>query len=232
MDVYYELLRENDVIVSKEELGLDEDKSKPKPKPEYKYWPWNNENVIYGMLNNNGEPFALNFKDSVKQKKKVVHTYKRILRFKSVVYHLIGCLGKISEDDFKEIKNNIGCKVISSPLRNYNIVYKYLKSKQWNKYYMSIPFILNKLGAKRWNIENVKMNKVFNTFSKLHYNFNKIYNQDIKKRSKVRFPKLQYIALRLLEDQGIFPPYHIPQARTNKKRKSLDPLYIKMLSEI
>jgi hypothetical protein len=272
MEVYYELLKESGINITKSELNLKEIepiKKKAKQYPEkniigfpyeeinYKtlikklkskslYNPNPNKNlkIESNVTNINSfikietswykeeKIYGINYDDEIKMKKKVVHTYDRILRFKYIFYHLIGCKGSIKENDFIQLKNDIGKKVITCKFRNYNIIYKYLKLKKWNQYYISIPFILNKLGAKRWNLSSSICIKIIKQFTKLHHDFNSINKKEKNKRSKIRFPKLQYIALRLLQDENIYPPYHIPIARTIKKRKHLNPIYKKMKERI
>lgn len=234
METYYELLREHDISVTREELGLAEVNSEIEtqiiennPKKESYYWDWGSH-VIYSS--NNESPYAVDFDQELHLKlnndwEKSVHTYDRILRFKSALYYLIGVKGSVDEQTLLNIKKQLGNRVITSPYRNYNLVYKYLKLHKLNKYYISIPYILNLMGAKRWKVPHQKLLNVIDNFTKFHYYFDSINNQDKKIRSKVRFPKLQYIILRLLADQNIYPPYNIPITRTIKKRKLLDPIY-------
>jgi hypothetical protein len=45
---------------------------------------------------------------------------------------------------------------------------------------------------------------------------------------RVYFPKLRYIALRLLEDHGMIFKYYIPKIRTKRKDKVMSDIYEKL----
>lgn len=49
----------------------------------------------------------------------------------------------------------------------------------------------------------------------------------IKKELKTRsyFPNLRYVALRMLEEEGIFFMYQIPKIRTKRKLKVMESIY-------
>jgi len=235
MEVYWEMLVELGIDIKKEELGIVE-------KDEY-----NDLRIIFtdeeqlayerqmeewedrgAQLTPDG--YGVDYYQQRALVKKRVHLYSRIYYFRTVLAHLIGCNGNIKDEHFTEIRICIGPKILTSPFRSYNIIYKFLKIKKWRKYYSSIPFIIQKLGGRYWDFGGFNnasrvMQIVEQKFKKFHY----LFLNNPKLLGRKRFPKLQYIALRLLEDSGVHPPYHIPFARTIKKRKSLDPLYRLMI---
>jgi len=226
MEKYWELLNEIDVGVTREELGLCAAQTEEEKTRDYIM---TLPEDYYGNFNICRESgFALNYDDTKFLVKKKFHEYSRVARFRWTFAHLISNMGKISEKCYEELNQEVGKRIPSCPFRAYNIIYKELKKRKLREYYISIPYILNRLGGKRWNLKTSDFIKVENKFLKLHHLFNN--NKHLFKRK--RFPKLQYIALKLLEDINISPPYHIPKVRTNKKRKSLDPLFSYMLSLI
>jgi len=148
------------------------------------------------------------------------HLYDRKYRFKWCFYHLISAMGKTPPDNIMEdLKTKFDKKVQGR--RAYQVIYKYLKQNKLSIYYMSIPYIIQRLGGTRFNISSEKTRDIINQFNKFHYIFEKFKN----KYSRIRFPKMLYISLRLLNEHGIEPPYRIPLTRTAKRRIKLEPLY-------
>lgn len=222
MEIYWELLNENGYNISKKELNIKTLDNKET----YKNLKINLDKTWYELK------YTMDYKQEQEYQFKKIHRYCRKLRFKNQLYHLVGIKGNIEIKDLNEIKKCIGKKLKTSPTRCYNIVYKFLKFKKWRKYYISIPYIIKIITGKKWIIKNKYFLTSYEMIKFIENQFiclNYIFNLKFEILERKRFPKLQYIALRLLDDIEIYPPYHIPFARTIKKRKSLNPLYIKLV---
>lgn len=182
------------------------------------FWNWGPH--VLCNSDNPDRPFAVEWKDEILLRKKRVHRYSRIYRFKTILKQLIGLDGpKLPEHVLKLVFDNI--KNVKTRKHIWNAVRKILKKNKLRKYYVQIAEIIWRLGGPRWTVSSSILNSILNDFNHLHIKFNqgKFFLQ------RKYFPPLIYTALSLLKKHGVDPPYAIPAARTVRKRKSLDHLF-------
>lgn len=85
-----------------------------------------------------------------------------------------------------------------------------------------IPSILNRLGRRRERIEFWRVEKVIEKFKTMSFKFDSIKSS---LDTRIYFPNLRYIALRLLEESGIVFNFDIPKIRTKRKLKVMEEIY-------
>jgi hypothetical protein len=205
-----------------EEFELAE-RSKKTVYPEYEdYYVYEDPIPIFKLENNYWER---------SQAKRATHFYSRTVRFRSYLYHIIGSLGTTPDIPISEILADIELKrrIQTNPSEAYELVYEYLRKRKRRKSYISIPWIINCLGGPRWKISYEILSRVETKFIILHTNFN---NLKTKIFNRIRFPKLQYVVLRMLLDEGVEFPYNIPLTRTQKRQTNLDVIYHTMKRDI
>lgn len=158
--------------------------------------------------------------------KRKTHFYSRPVRFRSYLYHIIGSLGTTPDIPIAQIIGDVRLtkQLRNNPAQSYEIVYAYLRERKKRKSYISIPWIINCLGGPRWKVPFHVLERIESNFLILHLNFNDMKSEVGRKR----FPKLQYIVLKMLHDEGITFPYHMPLTRTYKRQLGLDPIYTKI----
>lgn len=171
-------------------------------------------------------------------RKRPIHRYCRLTRFAFVVAQLLGVSGKVPP---------IVCDIVrlafdmeSSPIppnKVWNFVRARLKQYKWRLYYNRIPLLLSHpsihaqlpwLPPTQFTTISRKHCDLLDSFTELHNAFNRIRHT----LGRSYFPNLRYVALRLMERHGLLPPYHIPIARTFRKRKSLGILYGILVDEV
>lgn len=183
------------------------------------FWNWGPH-----VLRNNIDterPFAINWSDEIGLVKKRIHRYSRLYRFRTILKQLIGLDGPTVPDTvleliFMKIKN------IKSRKHVWNAIRKVLKKNDLRKYYVQIAEIIWRLGGPRWLVSENCFARIMHDFHELHVKFNR--EKNVLKRKY--FPPLIYTALYLLQKHCVTFPYKIPLARTVRKRKSLDLLFI------
>jgi hypothetical protein len=153
-----------------------------------------------------------------------VHRYDRIGRFKATLLNLIGHRGKIPE----HVISIVEAFLDPQSKDVWNATRAILKHYKLRRYYDNIPIILQQLkictGFKK--LEYTQVEAIINDFKCLSDRFERT-----KKQYKRRyFPNIRYVALKLLELHGIHPMYKIPLARTARKNKSLDDLWVSLVS--
>jgi len=148
-----------------------------------------------------------------------VHRYSRVERFVSVVYQLLGERGDVP-DSVIDVVRHWGFD--SDPLLAWNSVRFVLKQYGWAKYYNRIPGILARLGYHPARFQFWKIEEVIQKFKKMSSKFDCIKSQ---LPSRTYFPNLRYVALRMLEEDGITFNYMIPKIRTKRKLKVMSDIY-------
>lgn len=215
--VYCDLLSELGYTIPEKKHPTISEKKEEEPI----YWNWGSH-----VLRNNIDserPFAINWSDEILLVKKRIHRYSRMYRFRTILKQLIGFDGPTVPDSvleliFSRIKN------IKSRKHVWNAIRKVLKKNDLRKYYVQIAEIIWRLGGPRWLVPEKSFSSILQDFHDLHVKF----NREKKFLKRKYFPPLIYTALYLLQKHSVKFPYKIPLARTVRKRKSLDLLFINL----
>lgn len=165
-------------------------------------------------------PFALDYKDEqyYRGNYQPIHRYSREYRIRWVYYHLIGCMGKVPDDVLDQLKKELIQEerdVIWSR-KAYEWVRTRLRKWKRSDLYLSISYIVGRLGGVRWRVTHECTVKVLEDAVKLHRLFNTL--QHAGKLRRQRFPNLTFVLLYLLDRHGTIPPYRIPWARSYLRR--------------
>lgn len=142
-----------------------------------------------------------------------IHRYSRVERFISVVYQLLGERGDVPETVL-EVVRHWGFDEERDLI--WNSIRFILKQYNWARYYNRIPSIINLLGLRRKKIDFWRVQNVIEKFKEMSFRFDTM-KSELPERSY--FPNLRYVALRLLEENGVRFSFEIPKIRTKRKLK-------------
>ncbi len=148
-----------------------------------------------------------------------VHRYSRVERFISVVYQLLGERGDVP-DIVLDVVRHWGFDL--DPALAWNSVRFVLKQYSWARYYNRIPSILARLGYRPEKFQYWRVENVIERFRCMSFKFDSIKGT---LPSRSYFPNLRYVALRMLEEEGVVFRYDIPKIRTKKKIKVMETVY-------
>jgi hypothetical protein len=146
-----------------------------------------------------------------------VHRYSRVERFVSVLYQLLGERGDIPNEVVVAVKS-VGYD--PEPERIWNSIRAVLKTAGWSCYYNRIPGIIELLGEGRGRFDFWKIELIKEKFRGMSCRFD-----FLEKSSRKYFPNLRYVALRLLDEEGIKFAYKIPWIRTKRKEKVMEDIF-------
>lgn len=178
-------------------------------------------------------PLALSYADEryYAANHRPVHRYSRPYRLRWTLCHVIGHLGKfpgILEGWLRDRLETSGRPEVIGTRNAYEWVRTQLRSpaarsrfgRGWpQRMYRSIPLIVRELGGPRWTVTPDQFAAVVEDALQLHRTFDALRRAD--KLGRQRFPKMQYVLLRLLDRHGVAPPYRVLWARTCIKRRQL-----------
>jgi len=162
--------------------------------------------------------FAMDWKFEQERNWRSVHRYSRIERFKTVLLDLVGGRGIIPKEVLDTVKY---WGIDEREKKMWNSVRRILRAYGWKKYYNKIPEILRCFGAKQDEITSLQMEKVMLKFRGLSSRFDLIK----RKLSRTYFPDLRYIALRLLEEEGVQMSFEAVKLKTRRKLKEYEHVY-------
>lgn len=156
-----------------------------------------------------------------------IHRYSRPYRLRWTLGHILGWSGKLE----KEVEERLRQRLTQTPdvifgRKAFEWVRAQLKKDRLTQLYMSIPYIVHRLGGPRWRVSFDVYEKVYGDALKLHHTFQQLFHQKLIRRQ--RFPKMQYVLLRLLDAHGVVPPYRVLWARTVIKRRQLGQFVLHM----
>jgi hypothetical protein len=151
---------------------------------------------------------------------KKVHRYCRLSRFKTCLLNLLGERGKIPA----HVNTMVKTYLKPDSTDKWNDTRKILKAYKQRRYYDNIPMILKTLNYGRLfkAITPVQLEAVVNDFKFLSTKF------ESTKSTRRYFPNIRFIVLKLLEKHDIKQNYPIPLARTTRKLKSLNELWVNL----
>lgn len=154
-----------------------------------------------------------------------IHRYKRILRFKTILGQLLGCIGFVtqkSKDKLEDFRRTISDFDVhyTPPCMVWEFLRTKLKACGLQVFYNRIPAI-----AKQFNMTPVnttitvsQWNGIMEDFVAMHEIFPRIRH----KLSRKYFPNLRHTALTLMTRHGVSTSIVIPPARTIAKEKLLN----------
>lgn len=139
-----------------------------------------------------------------------IHRYNRQYRIRWVYFHVIGSAGKASDDVLsrlrKELTREAGDVIWT---RNaYEWVRSRLRAWKRSDLYLSISYIIHRLGGRRWKVSHACSVAVLDDAIRLHRLFDTLYHAGKLRRQ--RFPNLTFVLLFLLDRHGVVAPYRIP----------------------
>lgn len=178
---------------------------------------------IYAMTSTNNANFT------ALKKLRTPHLYDRVLRFRNILTQLLGFTLNVSKqvqmsdswldmlDEVSLIENN-----------HWYECRKILKKYKFNGYYNSIPAILKQCLFIRNPIKYSEKQylMIMNSFIQLHRIFSKV------ETGRKYFPNLRYVALKLIELNGLELQFEIPLLVTNSKCILLDNIFIQLRLKI
>lgn len=172
---------------------------------------------------NHAHPFVLSWKDEqyYRGNHRPIHRYSRPYRIRWTLEHVLGYAGKLPAELGRELRQEAQ-RHGSDPLQTrsaHEWVRLQLKRRRRKDLYLSVPFIVGRLGGPRWRVTSSVIVKVYEDAMVLHRTFDALKRQGRIHRQ--RFPKLQYVLLKLLDRHGAVSPYRVPWARTSIKRREL-----------
>lgn len=149
-----------------------------------------------------------------------VHRYSRLYRVRWTLGHVVGHLGKLPPGTEAHLRDRLREEPGAVHGRGaYEWVRRRLKETGESALYLSIPYAVRQLGGPRWKVTDAQYNAVLEDAYALCKTFDAL-----RKAGRVgrrRFPKIQYVLLRLLDRHGVAPPYKVLWARTSIKRRQL-----------
>lgn len=166
--------------------------------------------------------FGLNFSDEVYSRQNKKHRYSRPDRFKKILVQLLNLEGRVPEPVIIIIQNDIS-SYVNSKFKIWNTIRQILKLHGLRRYYNLIPSIIKQVrGEIPFIPDDFSIPKVLDKFLVMSDKFN---GQLRDEWSIPYFPNLRFVALKMIESEGITYPYHVPIVRTRRKRLYLEGLY-------
>lgn len=150
---------------------------------------------------------------------KRIHRYNRDARFKFTLLNLLGEKGNIPNHVLGIVQTFLQP---DSP-RLWEDTRRILKHYRMRKYYVMIPMIIYRVTKKRlFNpLTNAQIENLLNDFKILVSRFNQVKSD----HSRVYFPNIKFICLKLLNLYAIQPNYKIPMVLTSRRNKVLNILW-------
>ena len=175
-------------------------------------------------------PYALNYEDELHWYRwhRPIHRYSRPYRIRRALAHVVGCCGPLPPP---EIQEALRADLDENALRSrgvYNSVRALLKKGRHTRFYASIPYIITQLGGPHWKVSTEQYARVLEDAIQLHRLF-EFRKPDL--HGRLRFPKIQFVLLRLLDRHRVAAPYNVPWARTFIKRRQLCGLVTQLESQ-
>lgn len=162
--------------------------------------------------------YGLDWKFEMERNWRNVHRYSRVERFRGVLLDLVGGRGVVPEEVLAVVKY---WGIDERKKKMWNSVRYILRAYGWKKYYNKIPVILSEFGGKQDMITSEQMDRIEWKFRGLSSRFD-VMRRNLKRKY---FPDLRYIALRLLEEEGVEMSYDVVLLKTRRKLSEYDEIY-------
>lgn len=157
-----------------------------------------------------GPDFALNWSDEITHRRRAIHHYSRLDRFKATLGQLMGCTGDVPPKVLALMPPAL--KYVGKD-ELWLTVRQILKKAKMRLYYNRIPAILAGIGLISFSKSLDRYQAIMEDFARMHNVFSAV-----KKRLKrAYFPNLRYVAVRLMAKHGVVLPYTIPATLTPAK---------------
>lgn len=172
----------------------------------------------YIVLDRREADMVIDWKMEIERFFTPIHRYNRMARFKSTLLNILGEKGNVPEQIVQIVKHY--WTDTSDP---WNTVRRILKSMKQQRYYVSISYILRRVGYPRPvpTLTSSEIEGILNDYKTVNDRF-----QRYKKHyNRSYFPNMRFIVLKILEIRGYTPIYKIPLARTQRKLHALQKLW-------
>jgi hypothetical protein len=179
------------------------------------------KNTYHEIINQDTYDYKPSYENLTHINYNKIHRYDRVYRLKVTLSNLCGLTGTPPKWLMNYINTELKIKILNKPNKAYMIIYTYLRKKKWGKFYYCIADIIYQITKIRWKINYEIYEKIINSFLVLHNTF-KYYSNRLK---RIRFPKMQFVCLILLELENIKQPYYIPLAKTKRRLANLKNLF-------
>lgn len=179
------------------------------------------ENYIVSSTYEDECPFVLDWNGEQERRGALrpIHRYSRCERFASIVFQLLGERGSVPEEVLETLKY---WGFDQEKEKIWNSIRFVLKQYNWARYYNRIPTILGRLGFRLCKFKYEKIQRVLDRFKRMSYKFDEIKGN---LAPRAYFPNLRYVALRMMEEEGIEFNYLIPKIRTKRKLQVMNEIY-------
>ena len=149
------------------------------------------------------------------------HRYSRKDRFRHTLFQLMGMVGETPKHVIKLVRENLGKRIKKQKL--WNDIRTILKQHNLRKYYNRISSIIKELtGLVPLGNDSGKIKAMIDNFYLFDHRFDTTFRSVWTRRY---FPNLRFVALKLIEANGVVFPYHVPLMRTARKKKYLETLF-------
>lgn len=146
--------------------------------------------------------------------KRPIHRYVREERFRKTLEYLLGDRGTVPKEVIQIVQSFLKGPDYWSATR------KILKHFKMRLYYNRIPYIIQQI-TKTNSVGKIRAEQ----YEMMMYQF-RMFCQWFQEQKHVfqrtYFPNMKFIALKLIQEQGIELNYTIPETQTLRKRKELD----------
>jgi len=143
-----------------------------------------------------------------------IHRYSRLYRLRWTLSHVLGLAGQVADATVDALRQQLPCGMMQTR-KAYEWVRSTAHRQGLTLHALSIPLLVRKLGGPTWKVSHEQYHTVLREMERLHRGFAQF------RLGRQRFPKMQYVLLRLLDEAGVVPPYKVPWARTSIKRRQL-----------
>jgi hypothetical protein len=169
-------------------------------------------------------PWVLSYDDEqyYRANYRPIHRYSRSYRLRWTLAHVVGHVGQAPDTVLNVVRTALAAQPSRIHCRGaHDFVRTQLKTlPHGSKYFLSIPWIIRRCGGPRWQISDRVYMDVLRDAEGLHRAFDNLRQQGVLEKRR-RFPKMEYVLLRLLDFHGVSSPYKVPWARTSIKRRQL-----------
>lgn len=151
-----------------------------------------------------------------------IHRYSRSYRLRWTLAHVVGHVGQAPSSILQHLHELVQKEPLKIHGRGaHDFVRTALKAIHGgSRYYLSIPWLIKRLGGPKWVLSDATYMQILQVADTLHRAFDRLRQQGVLS-SRKRFPKMEYVLLKIIDAHGVPPPYKVPWARTSIKRRQL-----------
>lgn len=181
---------------------------------------------VYRVVESRDLAFVTDYNMEQQREWRKIHRYSRQARFRTTLLNLVGERGKIPVQTIQVVKTYL--KPQSKDL--WNDTRSILKHFKMGRFYDNIPIILKQAGYKSCfsKITATQIRDIIRDFKMLSSRYDNMKTS----HSRVYFPNIRFVVLKLLERHGFTPKYKIPLVRTVRKKVALNKLWDSMVKDL